>query len=138
MAVIADMHLKVNASPAGTAGMQTATLQQTATTQPELGPDVSPLSLSVETMAPDILHVKIGAPGRWEVPRGIFAATNQASGKLLIATAFLVLSACMLFPTWPGVGRWMCNQSCIDENPSTPEMCAELNILRTSCPLPRM
>jgi len=43
---------------------------------PMLGPDVQQLTVQVERVTPDILHVKIGAPGRWEVPRSIFNAPN--------------------------------------------------------------
>ncbi len=43
-----------------------------------LGEDISPLELLVESMDPNILHIKIGAPGRWEVPKDdIFINTNQ-------------------------------------------------------------
>ena len=35
-----------------------------------LGPDISPLNVLVEAIDRNILHVKIGAPGRWEVPQG--------------------------------------------------------------------
>ena len=41
---------------------------------PELGPDVSELNVLVENITPDILHAKIGAKGRWEVPKSIFNA----------------------------------------------------------------
>ena len=34
-----------------------------------LGRDISPLEILVESIDSDILHLKIGAPGRWEVPK---------------------------------------------------------------------
>ena len=43
---------------------------------PELGPDVAKLTLTVENISPFILRTKIGAPGRWEVPRSLFNAPN--------------------------------------------------------------
>jgi hypothetical protein len=65
------------ARPAG-GGQQTATLTQAAATLPQLGPDVSPLALTVERTRADILRVKIGAQGRWEVPRSTFPANVSA------------------------------------------------------------
>ena len=42
-----------------------------------LGPDMSPLTLLLEPVDANILHVKIGAPGRWEVPqKDIFINTG--------------------------------------------------------------
>ena len=72
---------------------------QSASTMPELGPDVAQLSVLVENISPYILHAKIGAPGRWEVPRSLFNAPNVtgASGRccalhlLLACTAVLAL-----------------------------------------------
>ncbi len=51
-------------------------LHQTAATQPELGPDVGPLALSVRLSAPDILRATItdAASSRWEVPPSLFGA----------------------------------------------------------------
>ena len=34
-----------------------------------LGPDVSPLEVLVESVDSNVLRLKIGAPGRWEVPK---------------------------------------------------------------------
>ena len=34
------------------------------------------LTILVENISPYILHAKIGAPGRWEVPRKLFNAPN--------------------------------------------------------------
>lgn len=39
---------------------------------PEFGPDVDNLTYSVQYITPYILRVKIGAAGRWEVPRAYF------------------------------------------------------------------
>lgn len=42
-----------------------------------LGPDMSPLNVLVEPIDSNILHLKISAPGRWEVPqREIFINTG--------------------------------------------------------------
>lgn len=38
-------------------------------TMPFLGVDVSPLGFEAETVDQGIMRVKIGAPGRWEVPQ---------------------------------------------------------------------
>lgn len=65
-------------------GQQNGTLTQQASTLPELGPDVSPLSLMVENVRADILRVKIGAQGRWEVPRATFPSpANVSAGGAL-------------------------------------------------------
>jgi hypothetical protein len=43
---------------------------------PHLGMDISPLSVSIENLDRGILRVKIGAPGRYEVPKDkLFANT---------------------------------------------------------------
>ncbi len=47
--------------------------QQSA--QPELGADISPLQLTVVNVDSTTLRVKIGAPGRWEVPRSLLCDT---------------------------------------------------------------
>ena len=41
-----------------------------------LGDDIQELSIQVERVSPDILRCKIGAPGRWEVPKKVFLASN--------------------------------------------------------------
>ena len=41
-----------------------------------LGEDIQNLSVEVVRVSPDILHVKIGAPARWEVPKKVFVASN--------------------------------------------------------------
>ncbi|KAK9835343.1 hypothetical protein WJX81_003869 [Elliptochloris bilobata] len=51
------------------------TLAQQRSTQPELGADMSPLALNVENVDSTTLRVKIGAPGRWEVPRSLLRGT---------------------------------------------------------------
>lgn len=51
-----------------------------------LGPDVSPLEVLVESIDSNVLHLKIGAPGRWEVPKDdlfintAFGASQMPSG----------------------------------------------------------
>ena len=62
-------------------GQQTVTLVQQSSTLPQLGPDVSPLTLTQESVRPDIMRVKIGAPGRWEVPRATFPANISTAGE---------------------------------------------------------
>ncbi|KAK9831002.1 hypothetical protein WJX81_007621 [Elliptochloris bilobata] len=62
-------------------GPQTVTLTQQSSTLPELGPDVSPLTLTQENVRMDILRVKIGARGRWEVPRATFPANISTAGS---------------------------------------------------------
>lgn len=43
-----------------------------------LGPDISPLSVLVEPVDANILHIKIGTPGRYEVPQeAIFMNTGM-------------------------------------------------------------
>ena len=60
-------------APAGNTLM--GTLAQQASTQQELGPDVSPLNVTVQYLTASIMRVKIGAAGRWEVPMDLFDAT---------------------------------------------------------------
>ena len=71
-------------------------------TMPMLGPDVQQLSVHVERITPDILHVKIGAPGRWEVPKTVFKAQNvtgiaPATIKLVILKLCSAESPALLF-----------------------------------------
>ncbi|EIE19743.1 hypothetical protein COCSUDRAFT_31111 [Coccomyxa subellipsoidea C-169] len=62
-------------------GLQ-GTLKQSGTgTQPELGPDIKTLTILVENVTPDILHAKIGAPGRWEIPKSIFLTPNVTASN---------------------------------------------------------
>lgn len=50
-----------------------------------LGPDVSSLDVRVEPVDSNILHIKISAPNRWEVPqREIFI--NTGIGRYLHST----------------------------------------------------
>ena len=49
-------------------------------TQPELGADITPLTLDVERVSRGTLRLKIGAPGRWEVPRSLFKTDNITAG----------------------------------------------------------
>ena len=50
-------------------------LSQQASTQQELGRDISPLDVTVQYLTASIMRVKIGAAGRWEVPMSLFNAT---------------------------------------------------------------
>ena len=60
--------------------VQTGSLTLQHGTQPELGSDVTPLALSVEHVSRSILRVKLGAAGRWEVPRSLFKTENITLG----------------------------------------------------------
>ena len=72
------MPLSCQAPSAG--GGLAGTLVQRRSAQPELGADVSPLTLNVENIDSTTLRVKLGAPGRWEVPRSLLRGT--VSGAL--------------------------------------------------------
>lgn len=49
-----------------------------------LGPDISPLDVLVEYVDANILHIKIGAAGRYEVPKDqIFTNTGMGESCLL-------------------------------------------------------
>ena len=50
-------------------------LVQQQSAQAELGADISPLQLTVVNVDSTTLRVKIGAPGRWEVPRSLLRDT---------------------------------------------------------------
>ncbi len=56
-------------------GSLSGTLKQQSSTQQELGADISPLQVSVQYLTSSIMRVKIGAPGRWEVPMSLFNST---------------------------------------------------------------
>lgn len=50
-----------------------------------LGPDISPLSVLVEPIDANILHVKIGALGRYEVPQeAIFMNTGLGGDTIAL------------------------------------------------------
>ena len=68
-----SMPLSCQAPSAG--GGLAGTLVQQRSAQPELGADVSPLTLNVENIDSATLRVKLGAPGRWEVPRSLLRGT---------------------------------------------------------------
>lgn len=44
---------------------------QTSSTLPTFGPDVATLDYAVTAPSPDVVHVSIGAPGRWTLPPSI-------------------------------------------------------------------
>ena len=59
-------------------GTQQASLDlQGNGTMPFLGTDITPLALTVENVDQNILRVKIGANGRFEVPHDLFQNTGQ-------------------------------------------------------------
>lgn len=69
-------------------GLQ-GTLQQSGPgSQPELGADIKTLTITVENITPDILHAKIGAPGRWEVPKSIFLTPNVTGKRLVLISGY--------------------------------------------------
>ena len=60
-------------APGAVVGGQSAQLGLLAGSLPELGQDISPLALDVMPVSTAVLRVRIGAPGRWEVPQALFA-----------------------------------------------------------------
>lgn len=56
--------------------------------QPELGPDLSPLALSIARLAPDILRVKIVDPEgqRWQVPAELFGSRSGEGSRLCMCS----------------------------------------------------
>ena len=50
-----------------------------------LGSDISPITLSVENIDQNILRVKMGANGRFEVPGSLFQNTGQGDSSPLHA-----------------------------------------------------
>ena len=64
---------------------------------PELGPDVANLTLTVENISPFILRTKIGAPGRWEVPRSLFNAPNLTGAAALVSAHSTCISTLHVF-----------------------------------------
>ena len=55
---------------------------------PELGQDISPLALDMMPVSAAVLRVRIGAPGRWEVPQALFA-NRDAPGVVLLLSCVL-------------------------------------------------
>ena len=49
-----------------------------------LGDDIQELSIQVTRVSADILHCKIGAPGRWEVPKKVFKVSNITGASWLL------------------------------------------------------
>ena len=89
--------------------IKSAKLSLASTTQPALGPDVKDLDLTLEQVGPDILRVKLGAPGRWEVPPTIFkntvpptAADRGAAPALDVDVTYSPFSLAVRRTTAPG------------------------------------
>ena len=61
-------------APAG-AGAATAKAVPRTTTQAAFGADLPELDVTLEQVTPSVARVKIGAPGRWEVPRALLRNT---------------------------------------------------------------
>jgi hypothetical protein len=55
------------------------TLVQQQAAAPALGADVSPLALSVDNVDSRTLRVRIGAEGRWEVPRALLLGSADSA-----------------------------------------------------------
>jgi hypothetical protein len=73
-------------------------LSQQSSTQPELGPDVASLDMNVSYITPDIMRVKIGAPGRWEFPISLLNTTvKQGMPATLLGPSCSIsdMHACM-------------------------------------------
>ncbi len=83
-------------------GLQ-GTITQSTGTMPELGPDVKQLTVLVENISPYILHTKIGAPGRWEVPRKLFLAPNVTGALPLLP---FLMQPLFLYAPVPGLLCW--------------------------------
>lgn len=78
-------------------GAGTLTLASNGT-MPFLGVDISPLSFQAETVDQGILRIKIGAPGRWEVPQdGLF--TNTVKGMIQQLPQLLCVTSVLLCST---------------------------------------
>eukprot|EP00884_Botryococcus_braunii_P003098 jgi/Botrbrau1/1278/Bobra.0163s0061.1 len=61
-------------------------LHASTMSMPEFGPDVVNLTYSVQYLTPEILRVKIWAPGRWEVPHALFKTEPSIAGAKKPAT----------------------------------------------------
>ena len=66
--------------------VQTGSLSSAASTLPQFGTDVSPLNVNIQYITSNIVRVKIGAAGRWEVPASLFNVTAP-TGKLVSSEA---------------------------------------------------
>ncbi|KAK9845865.1 hypothetical protein WJX81_004565 [Elliptochloris bilobata] len=82
-------------------GAQRAALGLLAGSAPELGQDISPLTLDVTPISATVLRVRIGAPGRWEVPQALF--TNRDAPAAGGATAYEL--SYVASPFWFAVAR---------------------------------
>ena len=63
-------------------GGQRAQLGLLSGSLPYLGQDISPLTLDVMPASAAVLRVRIGAPGRWEVPQALFANRDAPGAGL--------------------------------------------------------
>jgi hypothetical protein len=61
-------------------GVSHTKLHADSTTMPEFGPDVKNVTFSVQQITSNIVRVKIGGAGRWEVPRNLFKAEKSVTG----------------------------------------------------------
>ena len=78
-AVVVCRILPLTSQAPSAGGGLAGTLVQQRAAQPELGADVSPLTLNVENIDSTTLRVKLGAPGRWEVPRSLLRGTVNSA-----------------------------------------------------------
>jgi len=77
-----------------TGSAQTGNLNSAASTLPQFGPDVSSLNVGIQYITSNIVRVKLGAPGRWEVPAALFNVTPpQGESRVQIPQeAYLVVA----------------------------------------------
>lgn len=68
-----------------------------------MGPDISPLSVLVEAVDANVLHIKIGAAGRWEVPQGdlfINTGMGEVQDQCIIHTSFRLAVFTVIANAW--------------------------------------
>lgn len=99
----------------------------TSGTLPFLGADISPLSFLADSVDEGILRVKIGAPGRWELPQDKLF-TNTVRG--MTTETAMSLHACSILKHAPGVAYIVSNIACIcTASPSLLPHCSQLGAL---------
>ena len=74
-------------------GGQRAQLGLLSGSLPELGQDISPLTLDVMPLSAAVLRVRIGAPGRWEVPQALFANRDAPGADLFFLHLLSTITA---------------------------------------------
>lgn len=89
-------------------GGQRAQLGLLSGSLPELGQDISPLTLDVMPLSAAVLRVRIGAPGRWEVPQALFANRDAPGADSWLAPALHPNCTSVCCKAWP-----VCTSPCI-------------------------